>query len=185
MNEHHYVPAEILEAGSEAIKQSPKTAGVLDLIVRRPGVDLRETAREARLDEVAGLVGDTWQQRGNSRTADGSAHPDMQLTLMNSRAIALIAGSPDRWELAGDQLFADLDISITNLPAGSRLQVGEAVIEITAEPHTGCAKFEARFGAAARAMVNSPSGREQRLRGANARIVTGGVIRVGDPIVKL
>ena len=104
---------------------------------------------------------------------------------MNSRAIALIAGTPERWALAGDQLFADLDLSIVNLPTGSRLRVGEAVIEITSRPHLGCAKFKARFGEAALDFVNSPSGRELRLRGANARIVTGGLIRIGAPIEKL
>jgi len=185
MHDRFHVAAEILEAGIASIRDSPKTAGVLELIVRRPGVELRETIPEARLDEVAGLVGDSWQQRGSSRTTDGSANFDGQLTLMNSRAIALIAGSPERWALAGDQLFADLDLSTANLPAGSRLRIGEAIIQITAEPHTGCAKFKARFGAAARAFVNSPSGRELRLRGVNARIVTGGMIRVGDRVFKL
>ena len=178
MHEDHHLPAEALASGLEAIRQSPKTAGVLRLIVCRPDIEQRATLREGRLDEAAGLVGDSWPQRG-------SAHPDMQLTVMNARAIALIAGSPERWPLAGDQLFADLDLSNANLPAGSRLRIGEAVIEITAVPHTGCAKFKARFGPAALAFVNSPAGRELNLRGVNARIITSGVIRVGDPIVKL
>ena len=183
-NELH-IPMEALEAGLETVHHSPKTASSLDLIVRRPGVDLRELASEVRLDEVGGLAGDSWQQRGSSRSADGRAHPDMQLTVMNSQSIALIAGSRERWPLTGDQLFMDFDLSVTNLPPGSRLRVGEAVIEITAEPHTGCAKFKARFGADAFTLVNSPLGRELRLRGANARIVSGGMIRVGDEVVKL
>ncbi|MEO7319852.1 MAG: MOSC domain-containing protein [Chthoniobacteraceae bacterium] len=181
----NHVPTEVLESGLEAIQQSPKATGVLRLIVRRPDIGLRETIHEGRLDEVAGLLGDSWPQRGSAKTADGSAHPDVQITIMNSRVIALIAGSPERWPLAGDQLFADLDISANNLPAGARLSVGEAIIEITEPPHLGCAKFKERFGAAALAWANSPTGRELRLRGAHARVVTGGVIRVGDPIVKL
>ena len=185
MNDEQHVPAETLEAGLAAVQASPKLTSLVDLIVRRPGVGLRELAGEARLDEGSGLIGDGWQERGSSRTADGSAHPDMQLTVMNSRFVALIAGSRERWPLAGDQLFIDLDMSTTNLPAGSRLRVGEAVIEITALPHTGCAKFKARFGADALTLVNSPLGRELRLRGANARIVSGGVIRVGDDVVKI
>ena len=185
MSSEKHIPAETLEAGLETVHAAPKSAGSLDLIVRRPGVDLRELVSDARLDEVSGLVGDTWQQRGSSRNADGTAHPDMQLTVMNSRAIALIAGSRERWPLAGDQLFVDMDLSVTNLPPGSRLRVGEAIIEITAQPHTGCAKFRARFGADALALVNSPHGRELRLRGANARIVSGGVVRKGDKVVRL
>lgn len=185
MNVEAHVRTETLEEGLKAVESSPKQVSSLDLIVRRPGVDLREVVEEARLDEASGLDGDGWKQRGSSKTADGSANPDAQLTVMNSRAIELIAGSRERWALAGDQLFADLDLSVTNLPTGSRLRVGEAVIEITAEPHLGCAKFKARFGADALAVVNSPRGRDLRLRGANARIVSGGLIRVGDEVAKL
>ncbi|MEQ1861535.1 MAG: MOSC domain-containing protein [Chthoniobacteraceae bacterium] len=185
MHEHHHVAADQLEFGVEAIKRSPATTGVLRLIVCRPDVGARETMSEARLDEVAGLIGDSWLKRGSSRTPDRSANPDAQITVMNARAIALVAASRARWPLAGDQLFVDLDLSTVNLPTGSRLRVGEAVIEISTEPHTGCYKFKDRFGAAALAWVNSPVGRELNLRGVNARIVTGGIVRVGDPVVKL
>ena len=185
MNDELHVPAAVLSAGLAAIEESPKAASVLHMIVRRPGVDLRECVTEAQLDEAEGLIGDGWRVRGSSQTPDKSAHPEMQLTVMNSRSIALIAASRDRWALAGDQLFVDLDLSVTNLPAGSQLQIGEAVIEITTLPHTGCAKFKARFGADALHFVNSPAGRELRLRGVNARVVRGGAIRVGDRVAKL
>jgi hypothetical protein len=185
MNQKNHVPAEMLQEGLRSIRDSPKTNAILDLIVRRPGADVREALCEAQLDEADGLIGDSWIQRGSSRTPDGRPHPEMQLTIMNSRLISLIAGSRDRWTLAGDQLYVDLDLSTSNLPAGSRLRVGNAVVEITAQPHTGCSKFKARFGADALAFVNSPVGRELRLRGVNARIVSGGVIRVGDNVVKL
>lgn len=185
MNDELHVSAPILSAALGDIEQSPKLASVLDMIVRRPGEDLREVVTEARLDAAEGLVGDGWRARGSSQTPDQSAHPEMQLTVMNSRSIALIAARRDRWALAGDQLFVDLDLSTANLPAGSRLQIGAAVIEITTLPHTGCAKFKARFGADALHFVNSPAGRELRLRGVNARVVRGGAIRVGDRVAKL
>ena len=185
MSDEIFVSASILDSGLFAIRGSPKTSAVLDLIVRRPGVELRETPGDARLDDVNGLVGDNWIQRGSSQTPDGRSHPDMQLTIMNTRTIALIAVSKERWTLAGDQLFTELDLSTANLPAGSRLRIGEAVIEITAQPHTGCAKFKARFGADASAFVNSPVGRDLRLRGANARVIFGGAIRVGDAVLKI
>ena len=88
--------------------------------------------------------------------SDGSANPDAQLTLMNARVVALVAGERERWPLAGDQLYVDLDLSADNLPPGTRLAVGSAVIEVTPEPHTGCAKFSARFGSEALRFVNSP-----------------------------
>jgi len=169
-----------LEAGLDLIRQSPADNGVLELIVRRPRIGEREVLAEARLDPAEGLVGDGWCRRESTRAADGAPHPDMQLTIMNVRAVALVAQARERWQLAGDQLFIDLDLSGANLPPGTRLAIGAAVIEVTAEPHTGCHKFVARFGRDAMRFVNSPVGRQLNLRGINAKVVRAGVIRVGD-----
>jgi hypothetical protein len=174
-----------LETGLDTVRQSPKCEGVLVSIVRRPQVDLREVLEVGELDRIDGLVGDSWRTRGSSRTADGAAHPDMQLTLINSRLIALIAQVKERWQLAGDQLMVDLDLSEANLPLGARLALGSAIIDVTAQPHTGCNKFAARFGWDALKWVNSPIGRQLRLRGLNAKVVQGGVIRVGDVVKKV
>lgn len=174
-----------LDAGLPGIEASPDDRGVLQLIVRRPAEGVRESLTAGELDTVEGLVGDTWKRRPSSRTADGSAHPDMQINVMNARAIALIAQSPERWALAGDQLYVDLDLSEDNLPAGTRLQIGKAVIEVTPQPHTGCGKFIERFGLDAQKFVNDARGRALRLRGLNAKVVTPGTIRVGDAVTKL
>lgn len=174
-----------LEAALPSALQSPADDGTLDLIVRRPAVGRRDVLAEADLDLATGLVGDTWHIRSSSRTADGSPHPDMQINVMNSRVIAMIAGEPSRWGLAGDQLYIDLDISARNLPPGTQLSIGSAVIEVTSQPHTGCAKFVQRFGVDAMKFVNSPQGRELHLRGINARVVVPGQIRAGDRVRKL
>jgi hypothetical protein len=174
-----------LQAALPAIGQSPRDDGTLDLIVRRPSVDKREVLEQAELDSREGLVGDTWKMRSSSRTLDGSPHPDMQLNVINSRLIDLVAQDRSRWPLAGDQLYVDLDLSAENLPPGTRLSLGTAVIEVTPEPHTGCGKFVSRFGVDAMKFVNSTLGRQLRLRGLNARVVTPGVIRVGDVIRKV
>ena len=174
-----------LQAGLGHVRQSPPDGGTVELIVRRPAVGEREVLAAGTLDVDAGLAGDTWRVRGSTRTADGSSHPAMQLTLMNSRAAVLVAQDPDRRMLAGDQLYVDLDLSPVNLPAGTRLAVGSAVIEVSDEPHLGCAKFAARFGKDAWRFVNSRVGRELRLRGMNARIVVSGTVRQGDAIRKL
>jgi MOSC domain-containing protein YiiM len=178
------VPLADLHAGLDLIRGSPADAGVVELIVRRPGVDAREVLAEAELDERDGLVGDGWRLRGSSATADGSAHPDAQVTLMNARTAALIAGERERWPLAGDQLYVDLDISAANLPPGTRLQVGSALLEVTDLAHTGCGKFTRRFGVDAMKFVNSAIGRELNLRGINTRVVHGGTVRAGDAIAK-
>ena len=174
-----------LEAGVEEIQRSPKMEGVLAMIVRRPAVGEREVLQTGELDLVQGLVGDTWKVRSSSRTSDGTAHPDMQLNVMNARAIALVAQTQERWPLAGDQLFVDLDLSEANVPAGTRLALGSAVIEVTDQPHTGCQKFVARFGLDAMKFVNSPVGKELHLRGINARVVQPGIIHVGDVVKKI
>jgi len=174
-----------LEAGLAQIRQSPTDEGVLELIVRRPQINEREVLEKGELDLAEGLVGDTWRARGSSRTSDGSSHPDMQLNVMNARAIALVAQHKDRWPLAGDQLFIDLDLSAENLPAGTRLAIGSAVIEVTAQPHTGCKKFVARFGLDAMKFVNATVGKQLHLRGINAKVVHPGMIRVGCPVKKI
>jgi MOSC domain-containing protein len=176
--------ASALEDGLDDIRDSPPGHGRVDLIVRRPAENAREALDEARLDRAEGLVGDSWRARPSNLTRDRSPHPDMQLTLMNCRVAALVAGGDERRQLAGDQLYVDLDLSEANLPPGTRLTVGSAVIEISDKPHRGCKKFAARFGQDALLFVNSPVGRKLRLRGVNAKIVTSGTVRVGDGIHK-
>jgi hypothetical protein len=180
-----HVQRQVLEAGVAQVRDAPNDAGTVELIVRRPAEGQRELLDEAELDVVEGLVGDNWRTRGSRATKDGSAHPDLQLTLTNARAIALVAQTRERWALAGDQLYVDLDLSETNLPAGTRLQVGSAVIEVTAIPHTGCGKFGRRFGLDALKFISSPVGRELNLRGRNARIVASGTVRLGDTLRKV
>lgn len=180
----HLTQAE-LEAGLDTIRQSPQQEGKLEMIVRRPQVEAREVLEVGELDLIEGLVGDNWSRRGSSRSADGGPHPDMQLNLMNARVIALLAQEKMRWALAGDQLYIDLDLSETNTPAGTRLALGSAIIEITAQPHTGCKKFAARFGVEAVRFVNSPIGKELHLRGLNAKVIQAGTMRVGDIVKKI
>jgi len=180
-----HLTREECEAGLEHIRSAPSDEGVLELIVRRPAVNAREVLEEGQLDPATGLAGDTWHVRASSRTPDGTPHPDMQLNVMNARLAALVAQARDRWALAGDQLYVDLDLSAANLPPGTRLALGSAEIEVTKEPHLGCAKFVERFGVDAMKFVNSPLGRQLRLRGLNARVVKPGTIRVGDAVRKI
>ena len=174
-----------LEAALEHLRDAPKDDGVLQLIVCRPNVDQREEMDQAELDPVKGLIGDNWIVRPSSKTSDGSPHPEMQINIMNVRVTALVAQQRERWSLAGDQLYLDMDLSKENLPAGSRIQVGSAVLEVSPLPHTGCAKFVSRFGVDAMKFVNSAVGKELCLRGINAKVVQAGVVKVGQTAKKL
>lgn len=176
---------EQLEQGLVDIDASPFDHGTLEMIVCRPAVDERQLLNSGEIDLEVGLVGDTWKQRGSRHTDDGSAMIEAQITLMNSRVIQLITQDRDRWALAGDQLYVDLNLSVENLPPGQQLAIGDAVLEISATPHTGCRKFSERFGPGAIRFVNSKSGQTRRLRGVNARVIQPGTIRVGDTVQKI
>jgi hypothetical protein len=176
---------EELETALDHLRQAPKDDGVIELIVRRPEVDRREVLDEAVLDLSLGMVGDNWKVRGSKRTPDGSAHPDMQINIMNSRVTALVARERERWPLAGDQFYIDMDLSRENLPAGSRIAVGSAVLEVSPLPHTGCKKFVARFGVEAMEFVNSELGKALCLRGINAKIIQGGTVKIGQTAKKI
>jgi MOSC domain-containing protein YiiM len=166
-----------LEDGLDEIRGSPQNEGRIELIVRRPIKGQREVIDEGELTLVEGLAGDCWRHH--------DPHPEMQINIMNSRAIALIAREKDRWGLAGDQLYIDMDLSGSNLPPGTRLELGSAVLEITQPPHTGCGKFASRFGVDAAKFVNSVRGRQMNLRGLNARVVKPGTFRKGDIVRKV
>ena len=180
----HLTMAE-LEAALDHLRDAPKDEGVVQLIVRRPQVDEREALEEAEVDPVKGLLGDSWSWRGSSKTPDGGPHPEMQINIMNARVAALVAQEKNRWSLAGDQLYIDMDLSQQNLPGGTRLQIGSAVLEVSPLPHTGCHKFVSRFGVDAMKFVNSSVGRELCLRGINAKVVQAGVIRLGHVARKI
>ena len=181
-----FLSAADLEAALDLLRAAPADAGPVTLLVARPAEGVRTLLQEAELDAAVGVVGDTWKDRPSRSTPDGLAHPEKQVTVMNARMAELLGGGdPERQALAGDQVYVDLDIGLENLPAGARLQVGAAVLQISESPHTGCAKFKERFGADALRFVNSEVGKALRLRGLNAWVVEPGVVRVGDSAVPL
>jgi len=170
----------------DVLEAAPIEVGTLTLVVRRPAAAERELLDEGVIDEADGLVGDNWLSRATSRAVAAGRHLDAQLTVMSSRMAGLIAEDPAEQALAGDQLYVDLDLSRDNLPAGARLAIGDtAVIEVTAKPHNGCKKFLKHFGEDVVHFVNSEIGKAMRLRGLNARVVTGGVVRPGDVVRKV
>lgn len=178
-------PISELELGIDEIKASPKDNGVLEMIVRRPETETRKIIQAGVISAENGLEGDNWKARGSSAMPDGSADPEAQITLMNSRVIQLLSGDKENWQWAGDQLFVDMDLSIENLPPHSRIQVGSAILEISAKPHTGCKKFSSRFGVEALAFISTPLGKALRMRGVNAKVIQAGQIKVGDTVKKI
>ena len=180
-----YLSMTELEAGMEYIRQSPKDQGILQMIVRRPSVDEREVLQEGELNTTEGLAGDTWNVRVSVHSTDGRPIINKQITIMNARTIALLAQSEEYWPLAGDQLYVDMDLSDDNLPPGTQLAIGSAILEVSPDPHTGCQKFSSRFGVEALKFVNSPEGKRLHLRGINTKLIQTGIIRVGDMVRKI
>jgi MOSC domain-containing protein YiiM len=171
--------AEQLWADLDHIRAAPRNEGVFELIATRPAVGERDVLEEAELDVEHGVIGDSWSRRGKR------PNPKAQVAIMSARAAAMIAGEREHWALAGDQLYIDLDLSAANLPPGTRLAIGTAVLEVSDLPHLGCGKFTTRYGADAHDLVNSPEGIALNLRGINTRIVQGGTVRRGDTVRKL
>jgi MOSC domain-containing protein YiiM len=180
----NHLTLEELEVGLAQIAQSPKDNGELKLIVRRPANGEREVLEMGEFDLVVGLLGDNWKTRGSPRTPDGLANPNSQVTIMNSRVIALLAREEQRWPLAGDQLYVDFDLSASNIPPGTQLTIGSAILEVTAQPHTGCKKFAERFGIQSVEFMSLPEKKEMQLRGINTKVVQPGMVRVGDSVRK-
>jgi len=185
LNQVEHLSMSELEAGLDYLRGAPKDNGTLKMIVRRPAVDEREELPEGELDVQEGLVGDTWNVRVSDHSKDDRPNLYAQITVMNARATELLAQAKERWALAGDQLYVDFDLSDENIPPGTRLSVGSAILEVSAEPHSGCKKFSARFGVEAMKFVNSPEGKRLHLRGINAQVVQSGTIRVGDSVKKV
>jgi hypothetical protein len=175
-----------LEAQLDHLRTAPPDTGTLEMIVRRPDLGERDIVAAGVLDEADGLIGDNWLVRATSRAIADGRHLDSMITVMSARMVALLGETVDVRALAGDQLYVDLDLSHDNLPAGSRIAIGDdAVLEVSAKPHAGCKKFLARFGEDAVAFVNGEEGSRLRLRGLNARVVHGGAIRQGDVVRRL
>ena len=179
-----HLTREELRAGLPHILASPKDKGRLEAIVIRPEKGAREDLETCELSLAGGTHGDHWAKGCWMTTDDGKPHPDVQICIMNARCIALVAQSRERWPLAGDNLFIDMDLSPENLPPGQRIAIGSAVLEITDVPHTGCKSFAERYGQPAVVFVNGKVGRPHRLRGIYARVVQDGRVTVGDAVTK-
>ncbi len=170
-----------LEALWASTPPQPRDRGTVRLLsVRRePGV--HETPTSVAVTVEGGLEGDRWAHGWRERDPDRQA----QVTLMNAAVTELVAAGRQPLHEAGDNILVDFDISVDNLPAGTRLRVGDVLLEISEVPHTGCSKFAARFGQDALRWANWRHWRERRLRGFNARVVEPGTVRVGDAVERL
>jgi len=167
-------PLAELEAALRALPAASRDAGRVALVVRRRADGVRETPERTRLTREDGVPGDDWSRRP-------PRDPEAQLAVMRREVAELIAhGQP--LTLFGDNLIVELDLSAANLPTGSRLRVGEALVEVTPKPHNGCMKFKARFGEAALRFVQAPPTRDQNLRGIYWKVVEPGEVGVGARI---
>ena len=168
-----------IEAALPDVRSSPAEDGTVDLIAVRPAENQRQVVEKAVLTTDSGLEGDNWLERSSGRD---EIYYETHLALMNSRFADAITPDGEGWELAGDQLYVDFDLSVDNAPPATRLKVGTATIEIAAHPHSGCAKYSKRFGREVLMTTRTDEGKRLRLRGVNARVIVPGVVRRGDSV---
>ncbi len=170
-----------LDTHLDRIVEAPCDVGTVELIVARPAKGERLVLESAELRPGVGLVGDNYLERGSSKPGGGPADPLGELNVMSVRALEAVAGvDRERWSLAGDQLIVDFDLAEASCPAGTRLAVGAAIIEVTTKPHNGCAKFADRYGIDAARWINSR--KDLRLRGVCAVVIESGTVTTGDTI---
>ena len=169
-----HLPLAALEAGLAALPASSPDAGVVRLLLRRHPDGSRETPERVRLTPEEGLPGDGWARRP-------PRNPEAQLAVMHHGVASLIANGQPLGHF-GDNLFVELDLTAENLPPGTRLRVGRALVEVTPKPHNGCAKFQQRFGADALRFVQAPATRHRNLRGVYWKVVEAGEVATGAPI---
>jgi MOSC domain-containing protein YiiM len=171
---HAHLTRESLEQRFHELPAPPLDVGKVALVVRRPDAGVRELPPRARLTVEGGLEGDRW-------AAGPDRKVESQVTLMRADVSRLVAnGQPV--ELCGDNLLVELDLSKENLPAGTRIEIGTALCEVTPKPHTGCSKFSGRFGADALAFAAGPEHASRRLRGIHVRVLEDGEVSPGDVI---
>lgn len=180
-----YVALNEIETRFDWVLAAPRDVGCVESVVVRPVKNQRSSLNQVMFSPEQGVEGDNWLTDCWKKLPSGESDPEVQVAIMNARMIEVLTRDKNLWPLAGDQLFVDFDLSVNNLAVGDRLQVGAALLEITAEPHRGCRKFKKRFGADALAFVNSPQGDQHRLRGVYARIVSAGEVGVGDSVSKV
>ena len=188
-----FLNMEELEAGIKFILESPKDNGKLELIVIRPDVEQRKILSTGELSTVEGLVGDSWIKRPDSKTPDKKPRLGTQITIMNSRVTSLITKKLyksekekfEKWSLAGDQFFVDMDLSYDNLPPGTKLSLGNAEIEISSDPHNGCEKFKNWYGKDARDFVNSEMGKKHNFRGIQGKVIKNGSVGINEIFKKI
>ena len=176
---------EQIVGGMSHVTASPADGGRLELIIVRPAEGERVLPESVRVSPEQGVEGDKWRHSRGHDTPDDGPDPRTQVTLMNARILRLISGEEGRMPLAGDNLIVDLDLSDENIAPGQRLSVGEAVLEVTEVPHNGCGAFLDRYGKDAVKFVNSPEGKRLHLRGLHAKVITAGVVSVGDEVRKV
>lgn len=169
-----HVALDQLERRLNALLAAPRETGRVALLVRRCPDKARETPDRVELRPAAGVPGDAWSRKPNPE-------PEAELTVMQLDVAETIAnGQP--LTVFGDNLFVELDLSAGNLPTGTRLRIGRAMLEVTAKPHDGCRKFATRFGREALRLVSKPELRHRNLRGIYMRVVEAGEVEVGDVV---
>lgn len=174
-----------LAAALPYVCAAPKTATTIDSLCFRPARNQREFPAELQLSRAEGIRGERWLTEPWLRLPDGSPDPNIQVSILPLRVLNLVWTDRENTPHPGDTIIADLDTSLTNLPPGSLLQAGTAILRVSDEFNEGCVKWKVRYGQAAKDWITAPGHPQLRLRGVLCAVEQDGFIRAGDALTKL
>ncbi|CAN1577166.1 hypothetical protein MCELHM10_04085 [Paracoccaceae bacterium] len=178
-----FISPEALTAALPEVLAAPRELGAVRLLCMRPKPNLRSFPDRLTLTRAAGVVGDFEASRPWLVLEDGSPDPRNQVSIMSARVLDLVWRDGNPRSHPGDNIACDLDLSHANLPAGTLLQAGTAVLRVSDEPNDGCAKWKVRMGKAAYDWTRAHAA--YRLRGLYCSVEQDGEITLEDALLRL
>ena len=156
---------------------APKTDAPIRGLCLRPALGQRVFPERISMTKAQGIPGERWATTPWMRLADGSPDPRIQVSILQSRVMDLVWQDRNQPH-PGDPIVADLEMSEANLPVGTLLQAGTAVLRVSDVWNDPCAKWKVRYGTDAYDWVRSSP--HLRLRGILCAVEVDGEVGLAD-----
>jgi hypothetical protein len=179
------VTAKELAAALPAILAAPRDAGVTRLLCSRPKPNHRTFPQTLTFTRASGVAGDFESSRPWLTLPDGSPDPRNQVSIMSWQVLDLVWRDRDRVAHPGDNIAVDMNLTAHNLPVGTLLAAGTAILRVSDEPNDGCVKWKVRSGRAAYDWSTRDDHLPLRLRGVYCSVEQDGEMHLGDTLRRL